>query len=120
MRKILWLVLVTILLAAGCNSGSTQNQLQSQAPAPSSSQSTQIAPAPKPAASNSWTGTLKASDNSAKGNYLMMVGGHAIYIHTSRDYGALIGQQVNISYQGTTDNFVLGDITAAGNVTEPK
>ena len=61
--------------------------------------------------SNVWQGTLKASDNSKKGNLMLVTDKSTIYIYTSRDYSNLIGQQVNVSYEGTLNNFVLGDIT---------
>jgi hypothetical protein len=59
-----------------------------------------------------WQATLMASNNSAKGNYMVTVSGHTIYLNTSRNYGALVGKPVNISYTGTTTSFTLGDITA--------
>lgn len=61
---------------------------------------------------NTWQGVLKQSDNAAKGNLMINVDGHLVYIRTSRDYSSLIGKEVKVTYQGTLDNFTLGDITA--------
>ena len=63
-------------------------------------------------AGNTWEGTLKQSDNAAKGNLMISVDGHMVYIRTSRDYSGLVGKNVTVTYQGTMDNFTLGDITA--------
>jgi len=60
---------------------------------------------------NGWKGTLLKSDNSSKGNYMLLVGGHNIYLNTGRDYSALVGKPVNVTYKGTLDSFGLIDIT---------
>lgn len=58
-----------------------------------------------------WDGTLKVSDNSQKGNLMLVTADHTVYIHTSRDFSSLIGKRVKVSYTGTLDSFSLGDIT---------
>ena len=58
------------------------------------------------------SGTLQASNNPARGNLMLMTDKQTIYISTSRDYSALIGKTVVVSYDGTLDNFRLGDIIA--------
>ena len=63
-----------------------------------------------------WTGKLMASDNSKKGNLMLVTKDHTIYIKTNRDYSSLEGNNVRVSYQGTADSFTLGDIT----VSEPQ
>lgn len=59
-----------------------------------------------------WEGTLTVSDNQAKGNLKLTTKDRVIYIKTSRDYSALIGKQVKVSYEGTLESFRLGDIVA--------
>ena len=61
-----------------------------------------------------WNGTLKTSDSAQKGNLMLMTKDHTIYIKTSRDFSALVDKEVDVSYQGSLENFSLGDITAAG------
>ena len=63
--------------------------------------------------SDVWTGTLQKSDNSAKGNLLLVTSERNIYIRSNRDFSSLIGKKVRVSYEGTWQNFVLGDITLA-------
>ncbi len=62
---------------------------------------------------NSWTGTLANSDNQSKGNLMLVMPEGTIYIHTERDFSSLIGKTVNVSYEGSRQNFVLGNITPA-------
>ena len=101
------------LVAAGCHSSSTTPQQSSQqtppaeisAPAPTSIPQTLVS-------ANTWMGTLKTSDNSKKGNLMLMTDTHTIYINTSRDYSALLDKKVNVTFVGSLDSFTLGDITA--------
>jgi hypothetical protein len=57
-----------------------------------------------------WQGTLKASDNAKKGNLMLVMDKTTVYIHTSRDFSALLGKEVKVTYEGTVDSFQLGDI----------
>ena len=82
-----------------------QNQNQQEVVQPSDS-----TPAAK---SDVWNGTLQKSDNAAKGNLLLITSDRNIYIRSNRDFSALIGKKVRVSYEGTWQNFVLGDITLA-------
>ncbi len=75
-------------------------------------QASAAAPAGEDQAST-WTGTLKASANPAKGNLVLVTSDQTIYIKTSRDFASLVGKTVKVTYQGTPQNFVLGDITLA-------
>jgi hypothetical protein len=59
---------------------------------------------------NSLTGTLQKSDNAKNGNLMVITEGRKHYIRTSRDYISLIGKQVDVRYEGTLEDFVLGDI----------
>jgi hypothetical protein len=69
-------------------------------------------PAPSPTSSSEvWTGTLKLSDTSAKGNFMLVTSDRKIYFRSSRNLSALVGKQVDLSYQGTLQNFVVGSIT---------
>jgi len=61
--------------------------------------------------SDVWIGTLGTSDNADKGNLLLTTSERTIYIRTNRDYSALVGKKVTVSYEGSWENFVLGDIT---------
>lgn len=61
---------------------------------------------------NIMEGTLKASDNPKRGNLMLVTASSTIYIYTSRDFTALLDKEVKVSYDGTTDNFRLGDIIA--------
>ena len=61
---------------------------------------------------DAWEGILKVSDNATKGNLMLVASATTIYIHTSRDSSALIGQQVRVNYKGSLDSFGLVDITA--------
>lgn len=60
---------------------------------------------------NVWEGTLAESDNLEKGNLELKMATQTIYIKTSRNFSQLIGKQVQVTYQGTLQNFMLGDIT---------
>lgn len=59
---------------------------------------------------NTWEGVLKLSDNSKKGNLMLVMGKQVIYINTSRDYSSLLEKEVRVIYDGTLENFRLGDI----------
>lgn len=57
-----------------------------------------------------WEGTLLQSDNTNKGNYKLQTKDHVLYLRTSRDFSSMLGKEVKVSYEGTLENFVLGDI----------
>lgn len=61
---------------------------------------------------NVWVGTLRLSDNPAKGNLMLTAEDHNLYLRTSRDFSALVGKKVKVSYSGSLDKFTLLDITA--------
>ncbi len=63
------------------------------------------------ASSDIWSGNLKTSDATNKGNLMLITAERTIYIKTSRDYNSLIGKKVRVSYSGSLQSFVLGDIT---------
>ncbi len=118
MKKMLLLVPVIMLLAAGCNSSSKpaveENYTPSTQEPSDNNTNTDTTPAQSNAntpTGNTWQGTLQKSDNSVKGNYMMTVDGHAIYLNTSRDYSALVGKPVTVKYSGTLTSFGLVDIT---------
>ncbi len=69
-------------------------------------------PAAMPEGTNTWEGTLKTSDNQAKGNLMLQTKDRVIYIKTSRDFSSLIGKQVTVTYNGTLGSFILGSIIA--------
>ena len=80
-------------------------------PAPQSQTPTPSTPTPS-TSGNVWTGVLKTSDNSKKGNLMLATKERNIYIKTSRDFKALLDKNVRVSYTGSLDNFSLVDITA--------
>jgi cytoskeletal protein RodZ len=63
---------------------------------------------------NTWIGTLHISDDASKGNLMLNLDDSdtVVYIRTSRDFSALIGKDVNVTYEGTLENFKLVDIVA--------
>ena len=61
---------------------------------------------------DTWQGTLENSDSTAKGNLMLATPGHIIYLKTSRDFSALVGKKVTVSYNGTLASFTLETITA--------
>jgi hypothetical protein len=70
-----------------------------------------------------WEGLLKASDNSQKGNLMLVTNGNTIYMYTSRDFSPLIGKEVVVTYEGDSGGFVLGDIVEKSQtliIPEPK
>ncbi|MDP3710840.1 MAG: hypothetical protein Q8R29_03945 [bacterium] len=62
---------------------------------------------------NMRTGILKASDNPARGNLMLVAEGKdVLYISTVRDFNFLVGKEVRVSTEGTGTGFKLLDITA--------
>ena len=61
----------------------------------------------------SWQGTLKQSNDTSKGNLMLITDNGVVYIHSSRDFSSLIGKTVKVSYSGFWTNFKLIDITEA-------
>jgi hypothetical protein len=59
---------------------------------------------------NVMEGTLKLSDNKKKGNLMLVMPDRTLYLSTTRDFSQLIGKQVEVSYEGTLEDFVLGNI----------
>jgi FKBP-type peptidyl-prolyl cis-trans isomerase len=59
-----------------------------------------------------WEGKLQLSNNTQKGNLMIEVDGHLVYVRTGRDYSTLVGKDVKVTYQGTLENFVLEKIEA--------
>ena len=62
-----------------------------------------------------WEGILKISDDSKRGNLMLIAQERKIYIFTSRDFTNLLNKNVTVTYQGNLDNFVLGDINEKTN-----
>ena len=123
MKKILYVLPVVALLAAGCGSSdqpdqknnqtsNNQNQTGNNQNSPTPTPSTTPTEAMISGNSAGWQGTLMASDNSAKGKYKITTDSHTIYIKTSRDYSQLVGKNVTVKYNGTMDSFSLTDIVA--------
>lgn len=62
---------------------------------------------------NTLSGELKASNDTKRGNLMLMLtdSDRVIYLHTSRDYTALIDKEVVVTIDGSLDDFRLVDIT---------
>ena len=58
-------------------------------------------------------GTFMRTDNPNKGNFIIQTATSNFYIFTSRDYSSLLGKQVELTANGTTENFTLVDIVEA-------
>jgi hypothetical protein len=77
-----------------------------------------LTPSPTPAPSTapadlSRTGTLLATDNPDRGNYMLKTDNSVFYIRTSRDFMALIGKKVTMTANGTIEKFTAVDIIEA-------
>ncbi|HEX5430247.1 MAG TPA: hypothetical protein VFX17_04190 [Patescibacteria group bacterium] len=59
------------------------------------------------------SGTLMVSDNPARGNLMVASPSGNIYIATKRDFGSLVGKQVNLSASGTLNQFTFLDLADA-------
>jgi hypothetical protein len=53
----------------------------------------------------SFSGKLAKSDNSAKGNYVIVSGNVKVYLQTARDYSSLVGSEVTLTATGTIKSF---------------
>ncbi len=113
--KILISMALISLIAAGCSSKTEQSTSNSSNSIPSQNQTVKQTPNPTPSPISNpdsvWQGILKSSDNSARGNYMLILDKSLVYINTSRDYSALVGKQVNVRYSGSLESFKLEDIT---------
>ncbi len=56
-------------------------------------------------------GILLASDNPTRGNLMLKTPTSNFYFRTSRDYASLLGKSVTATGNGTTEQFILIDIT---------
>ncbi len=107
-------IVVAIVLAIRAKQGNdNKNKPSEEQQNTSSSQQEQKTITPAKTNSDVWVGNLKTSDTASKGNLMLTTAERTIYIKTSRDYSALIGKKVRVSYSGSWQNFVLGDITVA-------
>ena len=112
---------IVIVLLVVWYFGSRHSKNAPAAPA-SSAQGTSnetMAPAPTSKSSSTmteghyWEGMLQKSDNTSKGNLMLVMSDHTVYLRTSRDYSSLIGKKVEVSYQGDLNSFSLENIVAA-------
>ena len=60
---------------------------------------------PPAAGEGELVGTLKTSDNLKRGNLMLVISDHTIYLFTSRNYSALLNKQVTMKINGTMENF---------------
>jgi hypothetical protein len=111
-------VVIVIIAALWLMSGKKQapESNGNVSPSPTTSQpQVKDEPNPSPAQdnSNTWSGFLKTSNNPAKGNLMLQTSDRTIYIKTSRDYSSLLDKYVVVVYEGSYENFVLGNILEA-------
>ncbi len=61
---------------------------------------------------NALNGELQNSSDPKRGNLMLLLqdSDRIIYLHTSRDYSALVGKQVQVMIDGSLDDFRLVDI----------
>ncbi len=119
-KKTIGIVAVVVVIIAalwfmsGKKQGSDENSNVTPSPTPSMPQvkDEPNPPAAMPEGTNTWEGTLKTSDNKAKGNLMLQTKDRVVYIKTSRDFSSLIGKEVTVTYNGTLDSFILGSIVA--------
>lgn len=55
-------------------------------------------------------GILRVSDNQSLGNLMIVTEDHTVYLHTSRDFSALVGKNVVVQIEGNLQSFTLIDI----------
>jgi hypothetical protein len=58
-----------------------------------------------PSGDVNFTGTLKASDNISKGNYIIVSGKTKVYLKSVHDYSAWLNSEVNLTADGTLASF---------------
>lgn len=117
-------VLVIVVIIVGGifiakNHHNTSNNYTNNTVQPTGSQTmaanAKPSPSPTPATmmhNSTWQGTLEQSNDSAKGNLMLVTTGHTIYLNTSKDYSALVGKAVTVTYSGTLASFSLENIVA--------
>ncbi|HYE22789.1 MAG TPA: hypothetical protein VD998_04340, partial [Verrucomicrobiae bacterium] len=59
----------------------------------------------------SFSGTLKGSDNTSRGNYMIVSGATKVYLKSVRDYSGWIDSQVRLSATGTINSFTNAYLT---------
>jgi hypothetical protein len=86
----------------GENSGNQQNQNQNgnETPTPNSGVAGE-----QTAGNVNVSGTLRASDNPAKGNLMLDSSQGKIYISTGRDFSSLLDKEVTLNAQGSLNSF---------------
>lgn len=110
----IWAVAVLVIAAAWLIGGKLGRQ-QTEQPAQDDNQQTQVKNDDlETVGGKVWFGELEKSDDAKRGN-LMLVWDEAkppVYINTSRDFNQLIGREVEVTYEGNTQQFRLLDIKA--------
>jgi len=112
--KRMWIgvtVVVVVAAAVWFSIGSKPNEDKNTQQAEQNSNNSQTpTPTPSQTQGNGINGTLKASDNHARGNLMLVTDTQTIYIHTSRDFSALVGKNVTMTIDGPVTSFTLLDI----------
>jgi len=62
------------------------------------------------ATTDGFSGRLRASDTPAKGNLMLVMPDHTLYLRTSRDFSDLLDKEVNVEIDGDLESFRLVDI----------
>lgn len=112
-----WTVVIIIAALGLWFYKTQQNKNNNNSPASSERQNNSVVVGQNPTKEHAdvWVGTLKESSQPDKGNLVLETSAQNIYIKTNRDYSALINKTVRVSYSGSVQNFVLGDITLQEN-----
>ncbi len=100
-------VVVVVIVLIWFNTKSTGESLMLE-PKASDNQNGQVLTGNQPV--DTLEGTLRVSNNSSKGNLMLMADESVIYITTSRDFSSLLGKNVVVSVDGTLENFTLLNI----------
>ena len=107
------IIIVAIILANTNKKPSENGNQNPQTGTEINKQSISPSPETQKPQQSFWEGTLQKSTNDVKGNYTLTTKDHLIYLKTSRDFDSLVGKKVKVTYQGTLESFMLGDITLA-------
>lgn len=114
---LLAIVLIGIYFATRGGNDDENNNQENQNQEQQQEQNQGETPTPTPQPSNgddtgddvqgnvSVTGTLRESDNAARGNYMVESSRGKFYVSTSRDYSSRVGQEVTLQADGTVNSY---------------
>lgn len=106
------IIVIIVIVAASLIMKNNTNQPTPTSRGNTNTTDNQTITTPIKSAGNELEGTLKKSDDPAKGNLMLVTMGPSIYLNTSRDYSALYDKAVTVSIEGNARSFQLVDIKA--------